>query len=219
LQSKCTKGSRRWVKLDKARKHAQFAAADGLRNVDHQVSRKVADLAVAHDTGTIVLGDVRGIEKNTLRTERRRAGRHQRRRLSQWSRGRQERYLREKTLADVSHVNEAYSSKTCPACLSRNRPTGRNYQCRACGFAARRDAVGAVNILMRAIHGEYRRVDPGAKIRVTYLRATPIRVARSKAENPATPAPLVGVGVMLGSAPVQPQALPTGTPDRKVTAA
>jgi hypothetical protein len=112
LQSKCTKGSRRWVKLDKARKHAQFAAANGLRNVDHQVWRKVADLAVAHDTGTIILRGVRGIEKNTLRTERRRAGRHQRRCLSQWSRGRQERYLREKTLRNVSHINEAYSSKT-----------------------------------------------------------------------------------------------------------
>ena len=124
-----------------------------------------------------------------------------------------------KTLADVSHVNEAYSSKTCPACLSGNRPTGRNYQCQACGFAAHRDAVGAVNPLMGAIHGEYRRIELGAKIRVTYLRATPIRVARSKAENPATPAPPVGVGVMLGSAPVQPQALPTGTPDLKVTAA
>jgi hypothetical protein len=106
-----------------------------------------------------------------------------------------------------------------PACLSRNRPTGRNYQCRACGFAAHRGAVGAFNIAMRAIHGEYRRVDPGVKIRVTYLRATPIRAPRSKAENPATPVPLVGVGVMLGLVPVQPQALPTGTPDRKVTAA
>lgn len=219
LQSKCTRGSRRWRKLDKARKKAQFAAANGLRNVDHQVSRKVANLAVAHDTGTIMLGDVRGIEKNTRRTERRRAGRHQRRRLSQWSRGRQERYLREKTSADVSHINEAYSSKTCPACLSRNRPSGRNYQCQTCGFTAHRDAVGAINILMRATHGEYRRIDPNAIIRVTYLRATPIVVAaRSNAENPATPT-LCSVGVTLGSAPVQPQALPSGTVDRKVNAA
>ena len=49
--------------------------------------------------------------------------------------------------------------------------------------------------------------------RVTYLRATPIRVGRSKAENPAMPASQ-SLGVMLGSAPVQPQALSTGTPDR-----
>ena len=79
--------------------------------------------------------------------------------------------------------------------------------------------MGAVNIAMHAIHGEYRRVDPGAKIRVTYLRATHIRVARSKAENPATPVPLVGVGVMLGPVHVQPHPLSTGTPDRKVNAA
>jgi len=79
--------------------------------------------------------------------------------------------------------------------------------------------VGAINILMRATHGEYRRIDPNAIIRVTYLRATPIVVAaRSKAENPATPT-LCSVGVTMGSAPVQPQALPTGTVDRKVNAA
>jgi hypothetical protein len=158
-------GSRRWVKLDKARKRVQVAAASSLRNVDHQVCRKVPDLAVTRDTGTIVAGDVRGIERGTAQAERRRAGRHQRRRLSPWSRGRQERYLLEKTSGDVSHINEAYSSKTCPACLPRNRPAGRNYQCRACGFASHRGAVGAIKIAMRAIYGENRRIDPGAIVR------------------------------------------------------
>ena len=36
-----------------------------------------------------------------------------------------------------------------------------------------RDAVGAINILMRAIHGCYTRIDPGTAIWVTYLRAVP----------------------------------------------
>jgi transposase len=98
LQSTCVSGSRRSAKLDKAGKRARFAAANSLRNVDHQVSRKVADLAVAHDMGTIVAGDVRGIERGAAPAEHRRTGRHQRR-LSQWSRGRQERDLREKTVS------------------------------------------------------------------------------------------------------------------------
>ena len=185
--ARCHKGSRRWKKLRKAEKRDSTTATRKLHNIDHQVSRKAADLARRHDTGTIVIGDVRGIERNTRRTEKRRFGKNQRRRLSQWSRGRQERYLAEKTGVDVSHINEAYSSKTCPACLTRNRPSGRNYQCRGCGFACHRDAVGAINILMRSLYGEYRRIDPDTSIRVIYLRATPLRVStQSKARNRAT---------------------------------
>jgi hypothetical protein len=46
--------------------------------------------------------------------------------------------------------------------------------------------VGAINILMRSTHGAYTRIDPNAVIRVIYLRATPLRVAPSKALNRAT---------------------------------
>ena len=64
MSPNAAKGPRCWVKLDKARKRAQFAAADGLPNVDHQVWRKVADLAVAHGTGTIVLVTCANREKH-----------------------------------------------------------------------------------------------------------------------------------------------------------
>ena len=184
--ARCTHGSRQWRRYNGALKRANACARSSLRNVDHQVSRKVANLAITHDAGTIIVGDVSGIEKSTKHAERRRFGKDQRRRLSQWSRGRQERYLREKTGADVSHIDEAYSSKTCPACLTRNRPTGRHYRCHDCGFTCHRDAVGAINILMRSIHGVYTRIDPGAVIRVIYLRATPLRAAQGKAQNRAT---------------------------------
>lgn len=167
--ARCTKGSRQWRRYNAACKRANSRAQSSLRNVDHQVSRKVANLAVAHDTGTIVVGDVRGIEKSTTQADKRRFGKDQRRRLSQWSRGRQERYLAEKTEVELTHLDESYSSKTCPACLTRNRPTGRHYQCHGCGFTCHRDAVGAVNILMRSIHGAYTRIDTGAVIRVIYL--------------------------------------------------
>lgn len=186
--ARCTKGSRQWLRYNAALKRANACAQSSLRNIDHQVSRKVANLAAAHDTGTVVVGDVRGIEKSTKQAERRRFGKDQRRRLSQWSRGRQERYLAEKTGVKIAHLNEAYSSKTCPACLTRNRPTGRHYQCHGCGFTCHRDAVGAINILMRSIHGAYTRIDPGAVVRVIYLRATPLRVAPSKAQNRAATA-------------------------------
>ncbi len=191
-KSRCRKGSRRWKKLDRAERRAKGKATTALRNIDHQVTRKAAKFVQAAGAGTITVGDVRGIEKNTRHTERKRAGRHQRRRLSQWSRGRQERYLGEKTSVALTHVDESYSSRTCPACLTRNHPTGRNYQCRACGFTCHRDAVGAINILNRATYGSYTRIDPTTRVRVTYLRATPLpqhsEAALSTAQMRATTA-------------------------------
>lgn len=186
LRSRCTPGSRRHRKLSRTMKRLESETAKRLHNIDHQVSRKAADVAEEHNAGTIVAGDVRGIEQGTRQAEKRRTGRHQRRRLSQWSRGRQETLLGHKHKTTVGHIDESYSSKTCPACLARNHPSGRNYQCRECGFVCHRDAVGALNILMRAKHREYTPIDPAKQIRITYLRATPITVARSNAENPAT---------------------------------
>ncbi len=39
------------------------------------------------------------------------------------------------------------------------------------GFTCHRDAVGAINILQKALHGEYAPVGCDTEIRVTYLRA------------------------------------------------
>jgi putative transposase len=190
LMAECTNGSLQWRRYNKALQRAQAKAAASLRNIDHQVSRKVAQIAQANDTGQIAIGDVREIEKNSRRAERRRCDSNQRRRLSQWSRGRQEEYLKFKTGLDLQYIKEAFSSKTCPACLTRNRPRGRNYQCRECGFSCHRDAVGAVNIWMRATWGEYRPIDREAIIKVIYLRAIPLKTgrkgARSTARNLAT---------------------------------
>ncbi|WP_211879356.1 zinc ribbon domain-containing protein [Pseudarthrobacter albicanus] len=186
LMSRCTRGSRQWKRYHRALKHASSHAARALRNIDHQVSRKAADVAITHNAGTVAVGDVRGIEKNTAMAEKHRFGRDQRRRLSHWSRGRQERCLAEKTGSPVTHVNEAWSSKTCPACSTRNTPASRDYRCRECGFTCHRDAVGGLNTLMRARHGKYVPINPDKPVRVLYLRATPLRPALSKARNRAT---------------------------------
>ena len=147
-----------------------------LHNANHQTTRKVADFIQAHDAGRIVAGDVRDIEKSTRKDEAKRVKntKDQRRRLSQWSRGKQETLLEHKTGSTVEHINEAWSSKTCPACQTRNHPNGRGYHCHNCGFTCNRDAVGAINILMRAQHGAYTPIDTDKPIRVKYLRATPI---------------------------------------------
>ncbi|WP_201732443.1 zinc ribbon domain-containing protein [Acidithrix sp. C25] len=126
---------------------------------------------INHNTARLIVGDVRGIEKDTK--VKRRISRHGRQQLSQWSRGVQERYLQEKTKLEIEHLNESYSSQTCPACSRRNRPSGRHYRCKNpnCGFSCHRDALGAINILQKAIYAEYSPIGLDTTILVTYLRA------------------------------------------------
>ena len=166
---KAKNGSKHHRKLMAAKKKIKAKSKRRLIDFDHQVAHKAANHVIAHNSGRLVYGDVRGIEKKTK--QRHSANRHQRQNLSQWSRGRQERYVDENTGLKGEHLNEAGSTKTCPACGARNRPTGRDYRCKACGFACHRDAVGAINILQKAIHGTYVPIGPDVNIRVTYLRA------------------------------------------------
>ncbi len=169
--SRTKNGSRKHRRLVAAKKRIKGKVRLALRDFDHQVARKAATHVIEHATGRIVIGDVRGIEQKTK--QRRRIGRHGRQQVSQWSRGVEEKYLEENTGLDPEHLDETWSTKTCPACGARNRPTGRDYRCKnpECGFTCHRDAVGAINILQKAIHGEYVPIGPDVTIRVTYLRA------------------------------------------------
>ena len=220
--SRCADGSRQRRRLANAKKKAKSRARRQLRDFNHQVSRAAARHIQTHDTGTIYVGDVRGIEQRTRQRQRRTTNRSQRQQLSQWERGTHEDHLAYKTGVTLTHINESYSSQTCPACLTRNRPTGRNYQCRTCGFTCHRDAAGAINILMRAHHGNYTRIDPDTPIGVTYLRAVPRwsphqreqHSARSRATNQATATSRV-TGHSNGSHATNSH---HGTNDHKVTA-
>ena len=169
--SRAKNGSKHHRRLVAAKKKVKAKAERRLVDFDHQVAYKAADHVIVHDSGRLVYGDVREIEQKTKK--RRSAGRHQRQILSQWSRGRQEHYVDEITGLEGEHLDEAGSTKTCPACGARNRPAGRDYRCKNpdCGFACHRDAVGAINILQKAIHGTYVPIGPDTTIRVTYLRA------------------------------------------------
>jgi transposase len=169
--SHCKNGSRKHRRLTAAKKKTKARAKAQLRDFNHQVTRKAAKHVIDHGTGRLVIGDVRGSEQKTH--QRRSAGRHQRQQLSQWERGVQKYYLKVKTGLELEHLDESDSTKTCPACGARNRPSGRYYRCQnsECGFTCHRDAVGAINILQKASYGSYVPIRPDTKIRVTYLRA------------------------------------------------
>lgn len=79
------------------------------------------------------------------------------------------------------------SYKVCPACQTRNHPNGRGYHCRNCGFTCNRDAVGAINILIRAKNGSYQPMDTNKTVHVKYLRATPIFQPEERREHGVIP--------------------------------
>ncbi|BBC36379.1 hypothetical protein SGFS_076730 [Streptomyces graminofaciens] len=185
--SRCRVGSRRHRKLAEARKKLKAKTDRRLRDFNHQVTAKanrfIREVVAAHQqeapegvqvVARLVVGDVRGIEKNT--EKRRRASRSTRQQLSQWERGVQERQLIYKTGLPIQHISEANSSQTCPYCLSRRKVRGRTYVCvnTSCALVLHRDAVGGVNIHTLAVNdGTFVPVSPGTKMRVKYLRAQP----------------------------------------------
>jgi putative transposase len=83
--------------------------------------------------------------------------------ISTWAHGRMRQYITYKAEAEgmcVVLVDEYYSSQTCPCCGRRHKPAGRVYACPVCGFRGHRDAVGAVNLLSRQLHGEVGQIRP-----------------------------------------------------------
>jgi putative transposase len=188
--TRCKNGSRKHRRLLAAKKKVEAKSERRLHDFDHQVTAKAETFTrEIHAAWTkhhqevsgpdttvgvrLVAGDVRGIEKNT--NKKRRASRSTRQQLSQWSRGRQEQYLAYKTGLELEHINEAYSSQTCPVCNHRTKVRGRAYVCKntICGFRLHRDAVGGVNIQTLAVNDGHFRPDPDLRVEVMYRRAQP----------------------------------------------
>jgi transposase len=188
--ARCENGSRKHRKLLAAKKKVEAKTERRLHDFDHQVTARAEKFTrEVHATWTrdhrelsgpgsivgvrLVAGDVRGIEKNT--NKKRRASRSTRQQLSQWSRGRQEDFLQYKTGLVLEHINEAYSSQTCPKCNHRTKVRGREYICtnQSCAFRLHRDAVGCVNIHTLAVNDGTFVPDSDLRVEVMYRRAQP----------------------------------------------
>jgi len=186
LKSHCKPGSRRMKKLQAAERRVKARADRQVRNANHHVSKKVAnivrDAAIDKTTGEIwpvavAMSDVRGIEQKTR--QKKRANRSLRQQVSQWSRGVTDRQVEYKTGLTLDYIPEPHTTKTCPACGNQRRssPKGRAYTCTnpSCLAVFHRDAVGAVNIHSRATDADGT-IRPGTDpttVRVTYRRALP----------------------------------------------
>ncbi|MGO8947179.1 MAG: RNA-guided endonuclease InsQ/TnpB family protein [Ktedonobacterales bacterium] len=173
-RSRCTRGSRRWRKLQRARRQVSARTRRQVRALRHQGTRKVIAFCQQHQVGRLFIGNPQGVRQRTR-------GRHHNQRLSGWEYGRDLAYLTSKAKAasiESFTGSERGTSSQCPVCGWKHKVKGRVWRCRnpQCAFVGHRDVVGSVNMHPLAF---------GTTIafpaRITYQRAGPVRVrARNK---------------------------------------
>ena len=178
-QSKCKRGSRLWKRLQRRKVYLLARNNRQRRDIEHKVTRAITNHAKQERARRLVVGDVRTVGKG------KRLHRNAQQKVSGWSHGRQIAFLTYKLEAEgiaLQRQNEAYSSKTCPQCGTHTKPKGRNYRCSntVCGFVGHRDAVGAANLVSKAVQGEYGHVQPHTtKYRRAFRRSSGRSPARS----------------------------------------
>jgi putative transposase len=170
-QSKCTKRSHRWKRLQHRKVYLLARNNRQRRDIEHKVTRAITNHAKAEGARRLMVGDLRDIgDGKRLRTK-------EQQKISGWSHGRQITFLRYKLAAEgiaLERQSEAYSSKTCPQCGRHNKPNGRNYRCSNCGFIGHQDAVGAVNLESKALYGGFGHLQlHSVKYRRVFRRSSP----------------------------------------------
>jgi putative transposase len=141
-QSKCTKYSRRWKKLQHAKNKQCRRAQRRIRNQRHQATRQVVNFCVENKVGSLFIGNPHGVRNHDN-------GKHQNQRMSLWEYGKDIDYLTHKSKqAHMSSFtgSERGTSSQCPSCGHKHKPRNRQWNCTHCGFKGHRDLVGSVNM-------------------------------------------------------------------------
>jgi putative transposase len=168
-RKRCQPDSRRWRKLQWARRQVSARKRRQVRALRHQGTRKVITFCQQQGVGSLFIGNPDGVRK-------RNCGRHHNQRLAGWEYGQDIAYLSYKAQAasiESFTGSERGTSSQCPVCGWKQKVQGRQWHCRnpECAFQGHRDVVGSVNMHPLAF---------GTKItfpaRITYQRAGPVRV-------------------------------------------
>ena len=171
LQSHCQKHSRRWGRLQAIKSKVIAECERRTRDLNHKITRLTVDWCIQHNVGTLVIGDVTGIGKNT--NNQKRLNRKNRQKIGQWEFYKQRQYLEYKCSEvgiETTLEPENNTSKTCPQCGGKRKPNGRNYNCPNCNLKMHRDVVGAVNIRAKHLTGVLNGSDNFKSPKVKYLR-------------------------------------------------
>ena len=171
-QSKCTKYSKRWKKLQAAKNRFGLRNERQIREYRHQATRQVVEFCKTHDVDTVFIGNPNGVRNKNC-------GRRHNQRMAQWEYGKDIDYLTYKfKLAGISILigSERGTSSTCPECGRRHKPKGRTWNCPnpECSYKNKhRDITGSLMMQVLA-YGE----KPEYPETIKYLR--PVRTGSSR---------------------------------------
>jgi putative transposase len=162
-QARCTRGSRRYRALQRAKARLRARTERQVRDRRHKATRQVVRFLQQEGVGTVFIGDPHGVRDQQC-------GRHHQQRMSQWEYGKDKDYLQQKSAqAGILSFtgSERGTSSRCPNCQRRQRVRGRNWVCKnpRCRFAGHRDIVGSLN-MHRLAFGRVMAYPS----RITYLR-------------------------------------------------
>jgi putative transposase len=142
-QSKCTKYSKRWKKLQAAKNRFCLRNERQIREYRHQATRQVVEFCKTHDVDTVFIGNPHGVRKKNC-------GRKHNQRMAQWEYAKDLSYFNHKfKMAGVSVLigSERGTSSTCPECGHRHKPKGRTWNCPKCSYKKKhRDITGSLNM-------------------------------------------------------------------------
>ena len=169
-------GSKRRKRLNRARHRTSQKSEQITRNALHHAANQIVAFCVGHLVTVLYAGDLGSLNHK----KRHRRSRRINQAVGSMEFGRFEQYLEYKLRRhgiSLVKISEAYTSQTCPHCGRLTKVAGRTYRCRACGYRAHRDGVGAVNILNKGMHGTIRPGEFLVPKRITYRRPVPLRGA------------------------------------------
>ncbi len=168
-QIRCAKGSRRWKKLQRAKKKTNSRAKKRVRDLRHKATTQVIDFCRQEKVTHLYVGNPEGVQRKN-------SGRYHNQRMSQWEFGKDISYLEhksEKMGIVCSNGSERGTSSHCPQCDLRKKIKGRLWECPQCGLKLHRDVVGSVNMFPLGF---------GIKVEIpnhiTYLRPGELRLFR-----------------------------------------
>lgn len=152
LLDNCKKDSNRYKQLKEVQNKIGLKTNNKLKNIYHHTSKKIIEKFSNDKVNKIVIGDCRGVEKNTKKDKK--LNKESRQKISQFSYSQLIDYIKYKAMLkgiQTELEKENWTTQTCPRCNNRYKPSGRNYVCKECGFEFHRDFVGCFNILRKRI--------------------------------------------------------------------
>lgn len=170
LQSKCTRGSKQWKKIQATKNKFCLRIERQVRDMRHKATRLIIEFCKTHGVDTVFIGNPDGVRKKNC-------GRCHNQRMLQWEYGKDISYLTYKfKLAGISVLSgsERGTSSTCPYCGRRHKPKGRTWNCPSCSYKNKhRDITGSLNMHLLAF-GEKAKYPENIK----YLQ--PVRTGSSR---------------------------------------